>query len=88
MRGRVSLGLYKKMGFEDLVCANPDVYVRTAIRVANDRTWRDELKETIRARSSVLFDDPSIVRELEDFFTAATSTAARGETLRSWPVER
>ena len=87
MRGRVSLGLYKKMGFEELICADPDEYVRTAIRVANDKEWRSNLKETIRTKSVILFDDPTIVRELEDFFIAATGAAARGEKLRSWPAE-
>ena len=88
MRGRVSLGLYAKMGVDALICADLDDYVRTAVRVANDKTWRSELKETIRAKSSVLFDDISVVRELEEFFIAAAGAAAREKKLLSWPTER
>jgi predicted O-linked N-acetylglucosamine transferase (SPINDLY family) len=68
MRGRVTLGCYRQMGFEDLVASSPEQYVALAVRLANDAVFREEMRARVRERSGVLFDDLGAVRELEAFF--------------------
>ncbi|OAN54668.1 hypothetical protein A6A04_12140 [Paramagnetospirillum marisnigri] len=84
MRGRVSLGLYRRMGFEDLVARDVDDYVDKALRLARDADWRESVRATIRERSVILFDNVAMVREFEDFIAAAVDAAQRGETLTAW----
>lgn len=68
MRGRVTLGCYRQMGFEDLVAAGPEEYVALAVRLANDTAFRSDMRAKVRERSAALFDDAGAVRELEALF--------------------
>jgi protein O-GlcNAc transferase len=65
MRGRMTLGFYRRMGHLDLVASDPNDYVAIAIRLANDSTWRERQREKIAQRADVLFDDIGAVREFE-----------------------
>ena len=40
MPGRVALGFYRKMGFEELVASSAEDYVRKAVRLATDGDYR------------------------------------------------
>ncbi len=71
MRGRVTCAFYRKMGIEDLICAGEKEFLDTACRLAHDRPWRQSLSDLIREKSSVLFEDLGVVREMEDFFATA-----------------
>ena len=84
MRGRVTLGLYQRMGLDELICTDPDDYVRKALRLARDTAWRDRLRATIKERSAILFDNLAMVREFEDFIETAVAAAARKELLTEW----
>jgi len=75
MRGRVTLGCYRQMGFEDLVAATPQEYVSLAVRLANDGAFREEMRRRVRERSPALFDDGLAVRELEAFLERAFDEA-------------
>ncbi len=68
MRGRVTCAFYRKIGIEDLICGNEKEFIETAYRLAHDKPWRDDLSARIREKSAVLFEDPGVVREMEDFF--------------------
>jgi len=76
---RYALGLYRKMGLEDLVVWSPDAYVAMAIRLAADRDYRKSVSERIAERSEALFEDREAVREHEQFFEDALSDAQAGE---------
>jgi predicted O-linked N-acetylglucosamine transferase (SPINDLY family) len=67
MRGRLTLGFYKQMGFADCVANNAQAYAEIALKLANDRTWRKQVQETIRKRAHVLYEDIEAVRDLERF---------------------
>ncbi|QTA90106.1 tetratricopeptide repeat protein [Desulfonema magnum] len=71
MRGRVTLALCKQMGVTDCVANDAPSYINIALRLANDKTWRDEVRSKIRANADVLFEDIEMVHELEDFFEKA-----------------
>jgi protein O-GlcNAc transferase len=84
MRGRVTEGCYRQMGFTELVADSLDSYVEIALRLANDREWRERVKTEIASRSHALYEDAAVVRELEDFFRAAVDANRRGEHISNW----
>lgn len=77
LRGRSALGFYRVMGFADLVAADPDDYVRLAVRVANDAAFRAHCVAQIEARRHRLFDRDDVAAAFADLFTewAARPTA-------------
>ena len=82
LRGRLTLALYKQTGVMDCVANDTDSYVNIAVKLANDKAWRDEIKGKIRAGADVLYEDIEAVRELEGFFEWAVE-AEGGRTFRS-----
>ncbi len=71
MRGRISAACYRLMGMDDLVARDGDDYIELALRLANDRAWRQAVVEKIAANSHKIFEDREAVREFEKFFTMA-----------------
>ncbi len=69
--GRVTLGLYQKMGLEHLATATPEQYVTMAVHLGKDRDYRESVRALLRERSEVLFEDRELVREYEEFFEQA-----------------
>ena len=78
MRGRVTYGCYRQMGVEDCVARSPEEYVEIAIRLGNDREWREAASGRIVAASHQLFEDMAAVREFEAFFTEVVRLAQPG----------
>ncbi|MBW2195748.1 MAG: hypothetical protein JRF37_09315 [Deltaproteobacteria bacterium] len=68
MRTRLTLALYKQMGILDCIADSADAYVDLSLRLAGDHVWRDEIKEKIRTRAHVLFEDHRAISELQRFF--------------------
>ena len=71
LRGRITLALYRKMGWTDCAVSSADAYVALAVRLACDAAYRQSVRDEIRAASPVLFEDPEEVRALETFFRQA-----------------
>jgi protein O-GlcNAc transferase len=84
MRGRVTEGCYRQMGFTELVADGIDSYVEIALRLANDAAWRERTRSEIAARSSALYEDTRVIAEMEDFFRAAFDAHMRGERIKQW----
>jgi predicted O-linked N-acetylglucosamine transferase (SPINDLY family) len=84
MRGRVTEGCYRQMGFTELVADSLDSYVEIALRLANDNVWRERVKDEIATRSQALYEDAGAVAELEDFFCAAFAAQRRGDRITQW----
>lgn len=76
MRGRVTHAYYQQMGLTDCVAADADDYVRLALRLARDRTWREEQRAAVLQQRWRLYHDPQIVGELEAFFLGAVQKRA------------
>ncbi len=68
LRSRLTYGFYRRMGLLDLVATDGDDYVRLALRLANDVEWRAEMSSRILEKKDVLFENPGILRDLEQFF--------------------
>ncbi len=79
MRGRVTLGCYRQMGFEDLVARDAGEYVALAVRLANDAAFREAMRARVRAGSGAIFDDDGALREMESFLESAFDEAAARE---------
>lgn len=71
MRGRVTYGQYRMMGFTDLVASSPEDYVEKALRLGNDTDYRVWARGEILSRSHLLYEDPVAPRELAAFFERA-----------------
>jgi predicted O-linked N-acetylglucosamine transferase (SPINDLY family) len=83
MRDRLTLALYKQMGVMDCVANNAQSYLKIAYRLANDKIWRDEIREKIKANADVLYKDIEAVRELECFFETAVDEARKKYSISS-----
>lgn len=69
MRGRQSYGMLKAMGLDELVAKDAQDYVDIAVRLANDREWRNQISLTISSRSDRVFEDETPVRALARFYS-------------------
>ncbi len=67
-RGRHTLAAYRKMEVADCIAPSAEEYVAKAVRLANDRDYRQDVSQRIVAAHDSLFDDTSAVREIEDTF--------------------
>jgi predicted O-linked N-acetylglucosamine transferase (SPINDLY family) len=77
LRGRLTLGQYRKMNVLDCVVANAEDYVALAVRLGTEPDYRAAVREKILAASDALFEDGGAVREHEQFFKEAVARAAR-----------
>ena len=71
MRGRHTLAFYRRMGLTTSVADSSESYADIAVRLANDRVFRNDVQAQIVANSPKLFDDVASIREIEDAWDAA-----------------
>ncbi|BBO88349.1 tetratricopeptide repeat protein [Desulfosarcina ovata] len=64
--GRLTYGFYKQMNIMTCVASDMNQYVELAIRMANDLSWKDSICREIESKSSILFENISNVKELEE----------------------
>ena len=64
-RGRHTLGMYKQMGFLDLVAQSPDDYADLAVKTACDPNFSARCKSEISKRKHVLYENIDFIRNLE-----------------------
>lgn len=67
-RGRHTAGMYRKMDFGECVAADPDDYVRIAVKLGTGEDYRRYASNEILRRNEVLFEDLRVVREFERCF--------------------
>jgi predicted O-linked N-acetylglucosamine transferase (SPINDLY family) len=75
MRGRVTYAYYRQMEMDDCVARDVADYVRLALRMANDRPWREQMQALVRERQVRLYENIGVVRELEEFLAKALQRA-------------
>ena len=73
MRGRQSLGMLRILGMDELVARDREDYVRIAVRLGRDETWRREVRSRIAGGVAALFDQQAPVEALGDFLEAAAA---------------
>ena len=75
MRGRQSYGMLKAMGLGELVAKDTQGYVDIAVRLANDREWRNQISRAITSSLDKVFEDEAPVRALAQFYSQAAPRA-------------
>jgi predicted O-linked N-acetylglucosamine transferase (SPINDLY family) len=71
LRGRLSLAMYRQMGYLEMVTDSAEAFGTMAVRLARDAEFRNHASMTIREKSAVLFRDDEAVRGMEQFFREA-----------------
>jgi predicted O-linked N-acetylglucosamine transferase (SPINDLY family) len=66
LRGRLTLAMYRRMGFTDLVAKDEADYARIALALGRDRDRRAAAKAAIAERAPVLFADRGAIRAQEE----------------------
>jgi predicted O-linked N-acetylglucosamine transferase (SPINDLY family) len=67
LNGRFTFGMYKKMGFIDMVADSPQSYIKLAVKTATDKTWRAMIKEKINKTKHLIFQEKASINEWSDF---------------------
>ena len=83
LRNRITWALYPKMGLADCVVRSADEYIDLATRLGTDAEFRRAVRDSIRERSSILFEDLAEVREFEQALTTAHTSGRTTAESRS-----
>ena len=67
MRGRLASGILRRMGMPELIANNEEEYVNLVVHLVQDRAYRQAIQEKIAVNRSILFDDLTPIRALEEF---------------------
>ncbi|MBC8451802.1 MAG: hypothetical protein H8D70_01100 [Rhodospirillaceae bacterium] len=67
LRGRVSLGIYRHMGMEELVARDASDYAEIAVRLGLDVEFRAGIVQKIAENCDIIFEDPVFLDDAEDF---------------------
>jgi predicted O-linked N-acetylglucosamine transferase (SPINDLY family) len=67
MRGRHTMAILQMTGVMDTITETVDDYVSTAVRLAQDVSWRMALRKKIAERRSRLYRDDSFIFAFEEF---------------------
>ena len=67
MRGRLASGILKRMQMSELIVQTEAEYIDLALRLVQDRQYRDQICQKMIASRDVLYDDSEPIRALEDF---------------------
>jgi predicted O-linked N-acetylglucosamine transferase (SPINDLY family) len=67
INGRFTSGFYKKMNILDLICNDKDEYVEKAIKIVNDKEYKNNIVNKIKDNNHILFKDNESFVEWRDF---------------------
>jgi predicted O-linked N-acetylglucosamine transferase (SPINDLY family) len=73
MRGRVTLGCFKKMNVFDTVVDTKEAYVDKAIQLGTDPFYRDAVHQKIMSTHHVLYEDETVIEQMTEFFQQAVA---------------
>lgn len=71
MKGRLTVGLYRRMGMTDCIAETSEAYIDLAVHLGTVPVARAAMREKILSQCGVLYEDIAPVRELEQFFLQA-----------------
>ena len=71
LRGRLTLGIYKQLGINDLIADSAETYAEIAVSLAKNSDQRENLRRRIEERCDLIFEDDRAVTSTEDFFERA-----------------
>lgn len=68
MRGYMSTGMLKMLGFSETIAKNETEYIEIAVRLGLEPQWRQQIVQYIGKHKDCLFDDNVSVAALEEFY--------------------
>ncbi len=77
MRSRVTSAAYHAMQVTELIVPTHAAYIDKAVEIATNPAVREQYKQSILAASDILFENETVVRELETFFRLAVDEAEK-----------
>ena len=80
MRGRHAYGILRMLGVTDTIAASEAEYVQVAVRLGQEPTLRQQVRERIIATHDRLYGDRACVQALETFFEQAVGRTRPGRT--------
>lgn len=63
LNGRFTFGLYKKMGFIDMIATTAENYIKIAIKCATDKAWRQTIIDKIKDNKYAIFMEEESVTD-------------------------
>ena len=60
------------MGVEETIAASTEEYIAIAVRLANERIWRDEISAKMSVRKHRVYQDRQCIAGLEKFLMAVS----------------
>ena len=79
LRGRITQAFCRRLGVTDCIADNLSTYIAIATHLGSDPEFRRRTRDTILANRSLLFEDLTAVRSLEQFFTSVTNIRSEGQ---------
>ena len=67
MRGRLASGILKRMHIPELIVQTEAQYIDLAVRLVQDRQYREQISQKMIDSRDVLYDDSEPIRALENF---------------------
>ena len=77
MRGRHTAAILRRIGCEATIAQSVDDYVAIAVRLARDRVWRAEVRQSVARGKDSAFNDQTYIRALEHFLAEAVIHAGQ-----------
>jgi predicted O-linked N-acetylglucosamine transferase (SPINDLY family) len=69
MRGRLASGILKRIALDECIATTDQEYIELAVRLAQDRPYRDQVISKMNKNRDILYDDLEPIRALEEFLT-------------------
>jgi predicted O-linked N-acetylglucosamine transferase (SPINDLY family) len=79
LRGRITQAFCRRLGVSHCIADNLSTYIDIAVRLASDPDHCSRTRDTILAGRSLLFEDLTAVRDLEQFLKTAANRRSEGE---------
>jgi len=80
MRGRLAAAILRQIDVTDTLTSTPDAYVRCAIRLGLDISWRTALRERLQAALPKAYEDKKAINSLQQFIELACGHFRPGAT--------
>ncbi len=71
IQSRGGVAFYRLIDVLDLVASDENSYINLAIKLANNREFKNSIKEKIAKNNHLIYEENGIVKELETFFKKA-----------------
>lgn len=86
-RARHTLGMYRRMEYEECVAHTVGQYIEKALKLGMDSGYREIVRNEILARNAVLYEDVQVVREFERFFVQAHRAVQESAPAHALPLK-